>query len=271
MEPVRTHRRPSRRLGQNFLIDQQCASSIVSAADLGQNDVVLEPGAGYGTLTRLLETRAGRVIAVEKDRYLASHLRGTFKNSPSVQIVEGDVLKSVLPSFNKIVGTPPYYLSSRLVLFLARSRFEKAFLVFQREFGERLVAPAGTRNYGRLSVTAQRVFSVKPLTMIPRNAFDPVPKVDSVLLSITPKPVREDIDRQLFDEVVRGIFTQRRRLVRGALLHYLELRFGRPKAIGIVSSISLPNMRVYQLSVSRLETICQELSSALRKVVPEPN
>ncbi len=258
--------RPSQRLGQNFLKDQAIAGWIVSSACLGQNDTVFEPGAGHGVLTRLLHKRAGRVIAVEKDPYLASHLRIMFKKHPSVEVVEGDFLKVPLPRFNKVVGTPPYYLSSKLILFLTASRFNEAFLVFQKEFGERLLAQPGTRDYGRLSVTAQRMLRVESLMPIPRTAFEPAPKVDSMLLAITPKPVREDVDKGLFDELVRGIFTQRRRLLRSALVHYLTIRYGKTRALATVKTMSIPELRVYQLSVDQLETLGLNLKAALQVI-----
>ncbi len=257
--------RPSRRLGQNFLKDQAIAARIVSSANLGQDDTVLEPGAGYGILTQHLLQQAGRVIAVEKDPYLASHLRNKFKNRASVEVVEGDFLEVSLPRFNKVVGTPPYYLSSKLILFLTRSRFHEAFLVLQKEFGERLLAQPGTRNFGRLSVTAQRRFQVESLMLITRAAFEPVPKVDSMLLAITPSLLREGVDNELFDELVRGIFTQRRRIVRGALVHYLTIRYGKARALATVEKMTVPELRVYQLSVGQLETLCLDLKAELQR------
>src|SRR5439155_1134698 len=142
--------RPSKRLGQNFLLDQSIASEIVPSIRPSEMDTVLEPGPGHGTLTRLLREKAGKVVAVEKDPFLVRELRQTFKDHPNVVIVEGDVLKiSPLPDFNKIVSTPPYYLSSKLALFLSKSKFDVAGIVFQKEFGERLLAEPGTKETGR--------------------------------------------------------------------------------------------------------------------------
>lgn len=266
MDPVKLHR-PLRRLGQNFLKDPDTASRIVSLARLDKNDTVLEPGAGYGTITEQLQAAAARVIAVEKDRQLAAFLRSRFRNAPSIQVVEGDVLKVQLPPFNKVVGTPPYNLSSKLVLFLLSSKFEAAHLVFQKEFGERLLARPGTADYGRLSVTVQRKLIISPLLHIPRGSFDPRPKVDSLLLSLTPKPdgTRGEHD-EAFDDLVRGIFSQRRRLLRGALRHYLERRLGRTAAMTVLAEMSLPDVRVFQLSVEELE----DLSVQLERWIKEP-
>lgn len=261
---VFTHQahRPSKRLGQNFLLDGNIALEIVSSADLTQADTVLEPGSGYGTLTRLLEKAAGKVIAVEKDPRLADELQETFKNHTKVVVVKGDVLRTPLPGFNKMVGTPPYYLSSKLLLFLTNRIFDEASLVFQKEFGERLMAEPGSAEYGRLTVMAQRSLHVEKVRDIPRTVFRPRPKVDSVLLKLTPKKART-LDEKLFQELVRGIFTQRRRLLRGALTHFLALKLGRNRGKSIVEKMSISDMRVYQLNVEELEDLCLQLSTFL--------
>ncbi len=258
-----TPHHPSKRLGQHFLKDLSIAARIVSASQLSPDDTVLEPGPGFGVLTRLLSNQAGHVIAVEKDSRLAARLRADFKGTSSVEIVEGDVLKVDLPRFNRVVGTPPYYISSKLVLFLQKSKFGKAHLVFQKEFGQRLLAKPGTRDYGRMSVTAQRMLKIETLMEIPRTAFEPKPKIDSVLVAMEPKEYRLDIDRLLFDEMVRGIFTQRRRLLRGALLHYLKLKFGPAKARDLRSILTIPNTRVYELSLDQLEDLTRQLTRAI--------
>ncbi len=257
--------RPSKRLGQNFLVDPNIAREIVSSAHVSRSDTVLEPGPGHGTLTRLLQNVAGRVIAVEKDPWLARELREVFEHDPEVVIVEGDVLKIDLPPFSKVVSTPPYYLSSKLVVLLAKSEFKTASLVFQREFGQRLVAEPGTPEYGRLSVLSRRNFVVEKIRDVPRTVFRPSPKVDSVLLTLSPKKKGQELDEALFVELVRGIFTQRRRLLRGALLHFLTLKFGREIGKSLMSRIPVPDARVYQLSVEDLERLSRTLSDALMR------
>src|SRR5690349_14416748 len=103
--------RASKRLGQNFLVRREIAEEVVSSIAPGPSDIVLEPGPGHGTLTRFLVSKAGKVIAIEKDPVLARELRGTFRSQDNLTILEGDVLKmgGELPRFNKLVSTPPYY------------------------------------------------------------------------------------------------------------------------------------------------------------------
>jgi 16S rRNA (adenine1518-N6/adenine1519-N6)-dimethyltransferase len=255
--------RPLKRLGQNFLADKRIASRVVSTAELTRTDTVLEPGAGFGILTRFLEGQAGRVLAVEKDRRLVSFLQKEFENSATVSIIEGDVLEIPLPGFNKVVGTPPYALSSKLILFLTRKKFELASLVFQKEFGERLLAEAGTADYGRLSITAQRSLKIRPIMNISAAAFRPRPKVDSILLRISPNEVNRAVNEVLFEELVRGLFNQRRRVVRSSFLHFLSKNIGREKARTCLEVMTLPEKRVFQLTIKDLEALCRQLSKAL--------
>lgn len=263
MGPHNPHR-PSKRLGQNFLLNQSIASDIVSSIHPSQSDTVLEPGPGHGTLTRLLQKEAGKVVAVEKDPVLVRELTETFRDYSNVVIIEGDILKtSPLPDFNKIVSTPPYYLSSKLALFLSKTKFDLAGIVFQKEFGERLLAEPGTREYGRLTVAVRRRLKIDKIREIPRTAFHPKPKVDSILLRMTPQPSFRQLDEPLFEEVVRGVYNQRRRLVRGALLHFLTKKLGRENARKIMSEIAVPDARVHQLSIAQLEDLTEQLAPRL--------
>ncbi len=257
--------RPSKRLGQNFLIDHRIAEQIVSSISPGPADTVLEPGPGHGTLTRILVEKAGQVIVVEKDPGLVRELEESFAGRSNLKIIEGDILnmEEEMPAFNKIVSTPPYYISSKLALFLTRKKFDAAGIVFQKEFGERLLAEPGSADYGRLSVMARRKLDVEKIRDISRNAFRPIPKVDSTLLRLTPKEGVSEIDEVLFAEMVRGIFTQRRRLVKGVLLHFLTLKYGRENAKRLLDRVSIPEARVYQLSIDQLENLSLQLWRAV--------
>ncbi|MBO0888425.1 ribosomal RNA small subunit methyltransferase A [Candidatus Bathyarchaeota archaeon] len=252
---------PSKRLGQNFLIEPAIAEQLVSSIVPSSSDTVLEPGPGHGTLTRLLVRYAGRVIAIEKDPRLVDELREKFRGQPNLTILKGDILRmgQDFPWFNKLVSTPPYYISSKLVLLLAGKKFDVAAVVFQKEFGERLLAEPGTSDYGRLSIMARRKLDVAKVRDISRDAFRPRPKVDSVLLQISPKHQVAEIDELVFEELVRGIFTQRRRLIKSALAHYLRLKYGHAKGNTLLRRLSLPEARVYQLTIDELENLSLEI------------
>lgn len=250
---------PLRRLGQNFLVDEAARDLIVQSADLSRSDIVLEVGPGTGFLTEILIARAGKVIAVEKDPRLVRLLRRKHAKSRKLRIIEGDVLKTKLPPFNKVVCTPPYYISSRLVLLLISKRFRRAVLTLQKEFAERLAAKPGSPDYGRITVMVQHKASVELAGVIRRNSFRPVPRVDSAVVVIRKKrpdvPVRSE---RVFGDMVRFLFTQRRKKARKVLRRYLETLLGNGDLTNRAVP-SLPDARVYELAVNDFERLSNEI------------
>jgi len=252
--------RPLRRLGQNFLIDKTARDLIVNSADLNRSDVVLEVGPGTGFLTEVLVTHAGKVIVVEKDPRLVRLLKRKHGANRRLRIIEGDVLNAKLPRFNKVVCSPPYYISSRLVLLLVSKKFRKAVLTLQKEFAERLAAKPGSPDYGRISVMVQHKSSVKVAGVIRKDSFRPVPSVDSAVVVIRRRrpevPVRSE---RVFGDMVRFLFTQRRKKVRKVLHQYLETMQA-SRNIADRTAASLPDARVFQLTVSDFERLSNEIS-----------
>ena len=235
---------------------------LVEVAELGSADTVLEIGAGTGSLTSTIEKQAGRVIAIEKDTALTNLLRRKFAESKNVQIIEGDVLRIRLPKFNKVVSSPPYNISSKLVLLLLKKNFERLVLILQKEFAERLVAQSGSENYGRLTVMVSHKAHPTLIDIVPRRAFYPSPKVDSAIVKLTPKKPRKVFDEQLFCDLVRELFTQRRRRLQKAILHLLR-RYG-DKGNMLLPGLSIPEKRVYETTVEEFENLANELYETLR-------
>jgi 16S rRNA (adenine1518-N6/adenine1519-N6)-dimethyltransferase len=257
--------RPLRRLGQNFLVDRTARDLIVNSSDLQPSDVVLEVGPGKGFLTEALLAHAGKVIAIEKDPRLAIILRNKYGSNRKLRIIQGDVLKVRIPRFNKAVCTPPYYISSRLVLLLVSKRLRCAVLTLQKEFAERLAAKPGSPDYGRISVMVQHKSSVELVGTIQRDSFQPAPKVDSVIVIIGRKkpevPVRNE---RTFCELVRFMFTQRRKKAKKVLRQYLEMSRGKIDLTNQTLS-SRPDVRVFQLSVSDFEQLSNGISTTVHE------
>ena len=254
---------PSRRYGQHFLIDRKFRKRIVDYACLDKHDVVLEVGPGDGCLTSLLAENAGNVIAVEKDPRLAKLLNRKFVKQHKVKIIEGDVLKLQLPKFNKIVSNLPYYISSKFMLFLTKKTFEMAILTLQKEFVEKLIAKSGASNYGRITVVVQHKMEVKVLDQIPREFFYPRPKVDSAIVRLIPKSNPNKLfDEPLFEDLVRALFTQRRRKADKALAHFLRFKTGSlDKAL--INEVSPPSLRVCEMTVEEFEELSNRVSLTL--------
>ncbi len=207
--------RPTRSRGQHFLTDARVAERALRHAGLDASDVVLEVGPGLGVLTRRLVERARRVIAIESDRRLAEYLRAEV---PEAEIVHGDALKVEWPAFDAMVSNLPYQISSPLTFRLLRTPFDRAVLMYQWEFAQRMVAAPGTPDYSRLSVGVYVRAACTILERVPRNAFHPQPRVDSALVRLEPRPSPFPIaDPDAFDAVVAALFEHRRKTVENGL------------------------------------------------------
>jgi 16S rRNA (adenine1518-N6/adenine1519-N6)-dimethyltransferase len=182
---------PHSALGQNFLIDANIRDIIVGAADPGPDDVVLEVGPGLGVLTEVLAARAGRLVAVEKDRILHAYLAEQFAGCPTVELIHADALE-LDPGFparagvTKVVSNLPYSVGSRILMnfFALAAPPVRITVTVQLEVGERLAAGPGTAARGLLGVWAQRSYAVELRKAIGPTCFCPPPKVKSVVVQM---------------------------------------------------------------------------------------
>jgi 16S rRNA (adenine1518-N6/adenine1519-N6)-dimethyltransferase len=172
---------PNKLLGQNFMVEPTFYPKLAKYAELSASDVVLDAGAGFGFLARFLSDKCRAVLAVEKDPQIAEVLRQQTSRYSNVTVVKGDVLKTKLPSFNKAIAAPPYYLSSKLVLFLLEHKVDCSVLIVQKEFADRLAAKVGSEDYSWLTVTVYQKAQVELLDFVPKDMFYPQPEVDSVI------------------------------------------------------------------------------------------
>ncbi|MCA1810954.1 MAG: 16S rRNA (adenine(1518)-N(6)/adenine(1519)-N(6))-dimethyltransferase RsmA [Halobacteriales archaeon] len=228
MAGVPAGHRQRKDLGQHFLRDQQVLADVVAAAELAPGQRVLEIGPGPGNLTALLAAAVGaqgKVVAIEADRRLAEALHGRW---PNVEVVEGDAVQvdlAALGRFDRIVANLPYLISGPItVAFLdllrdPATRWGLAVLMYQAEFGARLLARAGDGAYGRLSVHAARWVHAGKVRDVAPGCFDPPPQVDSVVLRLWPHatPPFEVTDEEVWRAAVDGSFQQRRKQMRNTV------------------------------------------------------
>lgn len=239
---------PLKRFGQHFLLSQQVRNRLVDEAELSPADTVIEVGAGLGFVTLALASRAGHVIAIEKDRALAKHLANKFSTNQNVQVIQADALTVPIPANAKIVSSPPYNISSKLVLRIIGSQFKLASLLLQEDFIRRLTAPSGSREYGRLTVMLQTRAQAEHVSHVPKSAFYPEPRVDSGIAKINPLSGTIMVkDYGIFEDLVRALFTQRRRKVRGVLSRYLAANYSKQKE-EILSRGDWDDRRVYEVT-----------------------
>jgi 16S rRNA (adenine1518-N6/adenine1519-N6)-dimethyltransferase len=212
--------RPSRELGQNFLVDSNLLGVIGRAAELDRNDVVLEIGGGLGVLSEYLAPLVGHLHVVEVDERLRAALEDAVSPFANVTVWWADAMTLALASLNppptRVVANLPYGIAASVLL---RTMEElpgvtRWVAMVQREVGERLAAAPGRGAYGATSVLAQLVGDVRVLRAVPRSVFLPVPNVDSVLVEIrrhgpgAPRALRE---------LVHDAFAHRRKALAGSL------------------------------------------------------
>ncbi len=207
--------RPSKKLGQNFLIDKGAIKKVIKTTDLKTKDVILEIGPGLGVLTKELVKKARKVMAVEKDSKMVEILKETLRNFNNVKIVQGDILKFriQIPKQYKVVGNLPFYLTAPVIRkFLeAKKPPKEMILIVQKEVGQRICARPPDMNL--LAVSVQ--FYAKPeiISYVSKKSFWPQPKVDGMILRIAPliNARRKLINTDLFFKIVKAGFSQPRK------------------------------------------------------------
>lgn len=215
----------NRRFGQHYL-EPAWVKKLLTAIDPSPEDTFLEIGPGRGALTLPLASRCAHVTAVEIDRTLARELSSRVPETVSVitaDVLRLDLASLGLPSPSRAVGNLPYKVASQILLRLLDfgghgERLRDATIMLQREVADRVIGAPGTRDWGPLAVATRLSAVPSRLLNLPPGAFRPMPKVRSTLvkLEFTPAPVAIT-DRQIFDTLVRQLFTQRRKTVLNAL------------------------------------------------------
>ena len=226
--------RPKKSLGQHFLKDKEIVREIINKARFDPTDRVLEIGPGLGALTLLLAREVHHVIAVEKDSRLTDILNKKLsaEKIENVHLINEDILKldfSRIPSLQerkvRVIGNLPYNISSPILEKLVKNRhsMNRAVLMLQSELAGRLIANPGTKAFGAMTVFIQYHAHVSPLLQVPKEAFHPRPKVDSMVLEMDfqrPYPERTEDDVK-FKTVVKGAFAQRRKTLLNSLKNTL--------------------------------------------------
>ena len=225
-----------KRFGQHFLHDETVLSRIASVCVAAPGDQTVEIGPGAGALTAHLLARLEKLHVVEIDRDLIADLGRRFP-ADRVTIHEADALRfpmcALVPGALRVVGNLPYNISSPLIFHLLEEPcIQSMVFLLQKEVVDRLAAPPGGHDYGRLSLMVQAVCEVTPLFTVPADAFTPPPKVESRLVYLRPIPSRVAAGHAArFAEIVAVAFSQRRKMLRHSLKRYFG--DGDWKALGI--------------------------------------
>jgi 16S rRNA (adenine1518-N6/adenine1519-N6)-dimethyltransferase len=205
---------------QHFLIDKAAVDRIAGLADV-KNRIVLEIGPGTGILTRALLTLGATVRAIELDHHLFSILQDEFPDEIAekrLELIQADATRCPLPGFDIAVSNLPYSASSKITFRLLDHGFSEAVLMYQSEFARRMLTPVGTPDCGRLSVMVQTYATVERCFELSPKSFSPSPQVRSMVVRIRPRgPLFPINDRKLYADLVRALFSHRRKTVRNCL------------------------------------------------------
>ena len=215
---------PRRTAGQNFLVDANTVRRIVDAAELRPGDTALEIGPGLGSLTLGLAAVADRVVAVEIDAGLVRALADTVGDVDGVEVVHADALQANLGELvdggpARFVANLPYNVATPLVMHaLVDPAIEDAFVMVQREVGERWCAAPGAPLRAAVSVKIDVLAVAQVVLRIPRSVFHPVPNVDSVMVRLRRRPDAPSAEeRAWLFRVIEAAFAQRRKTLRNTL------------------------------------------------------
>jgi 16S rRNA (adenine1518-N6/adenine1519-N6)-dimethyltransferase len=260
---------PRRTLGQNFVVDPNTVRRIARLAGVAAGDVVIEIGAGLGSLTAALAETGGTVVAIEVDRGIVPVLRDQMTAFPNVEVHEADAMQldwvAFIASINStrgrdahapvtVVANLPYNIATPLVADLLDDvpEVRSMLVMVQAEVGERFCAEPGTDAYGAVSVKVAYWAHAEIVGSVPPTVFLPRPKVDSALVRITrhARPAVDDVAPEQLFTLVRAGFAKRRKMLRSALAGVVSAEHFAASGID-------PTLRAEQLSLDDWAKLCR--------------
>jgi len=214
-----------KRFGQNFLVDDQIVNRIVATISPKKSDNIIEIGPGKGAITFPLLEHLDHLSVIEIDRDLISFLK--LKKQDKLTIYEADALKfdyGLISNNLRIVGNLPYNISSPLLFRLLSSKNQIIDMTFmlQKEVVDRIVAIHGSKTYGRISVMMQSFFEVESMFTVPKESFDPQPKIESAILYLKTRTNPLTENTKLLEKIVKISFSQRRKTLKNCLKSILS-------------------------------------------------
>ena len=262
-----------KKFGQNFLIDPRVLEKIIKAAEITEDDCVLEIGPGIGTMTQHLACAAKKVIAVEIDRALIPILQDTLKDYDNVRIINEDVMKVDLARLAeeenggkplKVVANLPYYITTPIIMGLFENHvpLKSITVMVQKEVADRMQVGPGTKDYGALSLAVQYYAKPYIVANVPPNCFMPRPKVGSAVIRLDryEEPPVKVKDEKLMFRIIRASFNQRRKTLANGLKNSSELDFTKEEIEAAIAGIGKePGVRGETLTLEEFAGLADEL------------
>lgn len=278
--------RPEVRHGQNFLIDLNLLDVLIETADPSENDVVLEVGTGMGSLTAMLAERAAHVVTVEIDARLHQMAAEELEPFGNITMLLQDALRnknniadSVLAEVQthvaaapgrqfKLVANLPYNVATPILsnLLTAEPTPVSLTATIQKELADRMIAPAGVKDYSALSVWMQSLCDLHIARILPPQVFWPRPKVHSAIIHIVPNAEKRAAipDLEFFHTFVRGLFLHRRKFLRSGLIAALQEHLDKPAVDEMLAPFEFPvDVRAEQLTLEGIQQLCEAFRQRL--------
>ena len=231
-------------LGQNFLFDKNLLRAIASDGMVNKDDVVLEIGAGAGTLTAVLAENAKKVISFEIDNSLIPILSEVKNKHENIEFhfqdfMDADV-ESLFDGSVRVVANIPYYITTPIIFKLVEHlhKFSSILVLIQKEVAERFASKHGTKEYGITSVILQSIFDVSVPRIVKKECFTPMPKIDSALCLLVPHNKYKISDFEKFKNFVHLAFSMRRK----TLVNNLKSGFEKEKVVGVLNKFGYSEM-----------------------------
>lgn len=249
-------------LGQNFLFDKNLLKAISNDGMVSKDDVVLEIGAGAGTLTSVLAENSKKVISFEVDKELFDGLKELQKIYPNIEFYFQDFMDADIDALfdekARVVANIPYYITTPIIFRLVEhlNKFSSILVLIQKEVAERFASKSGTKEYGITSVILQSIFDVSIPRIVKKECFTPTPKIDSALCLLVPHN-RYQIDNfNKFKEFVHLAFSMRRK----TLVNNLKFKYEKEKVVEVLETFNyLETVRPEEISVENFIKIFQLL------------
>jgi 16S rRNA (adenine1518-N6/adenine1519-N6)-dimethyltransferase len=252
--------KPSKILGQNFLVNNHTLQKIISTSEILKEDIVLEIGPGLGALTKELVEKAKKVYAVEIDLSLGRYLSDIFSVYENIEIINEDILKIDIPHHNKVVANIPYSITGPI--------FEKMFfnqtppqgiMTIERSIADRIFISGNYKDFSRISVSVNAFLIPKSRSPITRQSFYPLPKIDLSLIRVIPRENINDflldpVSSQFFLELVAGIMPYKNKNLLNALTLYFKANhpnhYSKQKINSVLQNTSYKDKKVFNLQIS---------------------
>lgn len=263
-----------KKFGQNFLIDSHVLNKIIAAADITQEDFVLEIGPGIGTMTQYLAAAAREVYAVEIDKALIPILTDTLQGYQNVTVINEDILKldigRLVQEKNhqkpiKVVANLPYYITTPIIMNLFESHVPiiSITVMVQKEVAQRMQSGPGSKDYGALSLAVQYYAKPYIAANVPPNCFIPRPKVGSAVIRLTryERPPVAVKDETLLFQIIRASFNQRRKTLVNGLKNSPEINISREQIAKAIELLGVsPSVRGEALTLNQFAQLANYLT-----------